>query len=112
MFVVAGSGEVQEEEGDKDDEELQSSVSSESEESGDSPGPAWLKEFENSGKIKLEQGEFQYVTKGDFTRTKCYNAHGDQSIGECRLIADCPEMHSVLTDINFYSKHFCTLMGK
>ncbi|KAJ3655069.1 hypothetical protein Zmor_014212 [Zophobas morio] len=72
--------------------------------------PQWLQDLKNHNEsITTPQGSFKLGRGGDVTiRPNCPKTPNN-STGVCTIIYDCPQVFSLLTDVNIYLQYFCPL---
>ncbi|XP_063902781.1 inter-alpha-trypsin inhibitor heavy chain H4-like isoform X2 [Zophobas morio] len=72
--------------------------------------PQWLEELKkNNQRITTPQGSFQLGQKNAVTTRPSCPSTPTNTTGVCTIIFDCPEVFTLLTDINVYLKFFCPL---
>ncbi|XP_068904451.1 inter-alpha-trypsin inhibitor heavy chain H4-like isoform X4 [Tenebrio molitor] len=73
--------------------------------------PQWLEQIKMKNEnITTPLGMLKLGQSGDVTvHPECSKTPLNDNTGECTLLYDCPEVFSVLTDINIYFKYFCPL---
>ncbi|XP_068904458.1 inter-alpha-trypsin inhibitor heavy chain H4-like isoform X3 [Tenebrio molitor] len=72
--------------------------------------PKWLEQIKiKNENITTPQGTFKLGQSGDVTAHPECSKTPLNGTGECTLLHDCPEVFSMLTDINIYLQYFCPL---
>ncbi|XP_063902809.1 inter-alpha-trypsin inhibitor heavy chain H3-like [Zophobas morio] len=72
--------------------------------------PQWLEDLKkNNQSIITSQGSFQLGQKSVVTTRPSCPSTPKNTTGICTIIFDCPEVFTLLTDINVYLKYFCPL---